>query len=319
MAKVKRLRNGEGAGSGRSGPAVWGRMEVHFRTQAGVTQAELARALNVERSLVSKFESGDRVPDLKHAEDADAFLDAGGALVELWKETDWYPQVEHPDWFKRRADMDLEATAVYEYATLRLPGLLQTPEYALALFGQVEVDAIAEERVRARMSRQLRFQGDDGPTLVALLDESCVRNVVGGSAVMRDQCAHLLNEGRRLHVRIHVVPAASPYLVPPKTAMTLVSLPDGHRWVYSESLEGGHFNDDPAALAKHSQTYDVLRADCLSVSESAALIRDAMEGYDRDDKAERRRSHVDQEQLQRQRRRQLHRNRVRVPRPRPRS
>ncbi|MFJ5091795.1 Scr1 family TA system antitoxin-like transcriptional regulator [Streptomyces sp. NPDC088674] len=319
MAKVKRLRNGEGAGSGRSGPAVWGRMEVHFRTQSGVTQAELARALNVERSLVSKFESGDRVPDLKHAEDADAFLDAGGALVELWKETDWYPEVEHPDWFKRRAEMDSVATAVYEYARLTLPGLLQMPEYALALFGQIEIDAIAEERMRARMSRQLRFQQQDGPTLVAVLDESCLRNTVGSAAVMRDQLAYLLTEGARPHVHISVAPATATHLVPPSTSMTLLTLPDGERWVYSESLELGHFNGDPKAVAKHCQTYDVLRADCLSVSESAALIRDAMERYDRDAKAEPRPPRVGQEQLQREQRRQLRGNRVRVPRPRPRS
>ncbi|MFD4755071.1 helix-turn-helix domain-containing protein [Streptomyces sp. NPDC058426] len=319
MAKVKRLRNGEGAGSGRSGPAVWGRMEVHFRTQSGVTQAELARALNVERSLVSKFESGDRVPDLKHAEDADAFLNAGGALVELWKETDWYPVVEHPDWFERRAQMDAEAIAVYEYARVTLPGLVQTPEYAASLFGQVEIDAIAEERVRARMSRQHRFQGEGGPSLVVVLDESCLRNVVGGPVVMRDQCAHLLAEGRRPQVRIQVAAAASTHLAPPKTPMSLLTMPDGHRWVYSESLEGGHFMDAPKALARHTQTYDVLRADCLSGSESAALIRDAMERYDRDAQAEPRPAHLGQEQLQRERRRQLRGNRVRVPRPRPRS
>ncbi|WP_432090012.1 helix-turn-helix domain-containing protein [Streptomyces sp. NRRL F-5630] len=319
MAKVKRLRNGEGAGSGRSGPAVWGRLEVHFRTQAGVTQAELARALNVERSLVSKFESGDRVPDLKHAEDADAFLDAGGALVELWKETDWYPQVEHPDWFERRARMDAEATAVYVYQTQTFPGLLQTYEYALALFGQVEVDEVAEERVRARLSRQVRFQKSDGPTLVVILDESCFQNVMGSPAIMHAQCEHLLNEASRMHVHLHVVPASSPHLVPPKTSMTLLTLPDGERWVYSESLDCGHFVGDPKAVARHQQTYDVLRADCLSVSDSAALIRDAMERYDRDAQAEPQPAHVGQEQLQRERRRRLHRNRIRVPRPRPRS
>ncbi|NEA44018.1 helix-turn-helix transcriptional regulator [Streptomyces sp. SID11385] len=319
MAKVKRLRNGEGAGTGRSGPAVWGRMAAHFRTQAGVTQADLARALSVERSLVSKFESGDRVPDLKHAEDADAFLGAGGVLVELWKETDWYPQVEHPDWFKRRAEMDSVATAVYTYARLTLPGLLQTPEYALALFGQIEIDAIAEERMRARMSRQLRFQQQDGPTLVAVLDESCLWNVVGSPAVMFNQMAYLLAEGARPHVHISVAPAAATHLVPPSTSMTLLTLPDGQRWAYSESLELGHFNGDPRAVARHAQTYDVLRADCLSVSESAALIRDAMERYDRDAQAEPRPARVGQEQLQREQRRRLRGNRVRVPRPRPRS
>ncbi|NJA55037.1 helix-turn-helix domain-containing protein [Streptomyces sp. NEAU-H3] len=295
-------------------------MEVHFRTQAGVTQAELARALNVERSLVSKFESGDRVPDLKHAEDADAFLDAGGALVELWKETDWYPDVQHPDWFERRAEMDAEAMTIMEYSADSIPGLLQVSDYAQALFARAGLnDEEQDERVRARLSRQMSFLESEGPVLIVVIAESCLRTVVGSYEVMASQCGHLLEVGGRPNVWIQVIPEDSPATVRPKMSMSIISLPDGKTWVYSESLDMGHFSEDPKSIARHSRRYHAARAGALSASDSATLIREMMERYGGNDSPRRQPGAVVQEQLQRGRRRQLHRNRVRVPRPRPRS
>jgi len=197
--------------------------------------------------------------------------------------------------------------------------LLQTPGYAHALFSRIVSGDEVDERVRARLSRQPRFLADDGPLYVAVLDESCLRNTVGSPEVMRDQCAHLLSVGRRPNIRIQVAPAGYPELLRPNVSMSLIELPDGHRWVYSESLDRGHFNDDPGGFARHSQTYDVLRADILSARESAALISDVMEGYEHYEQARTRRGDLDQEQLQRRKRRQLRRNRPRIPRRRPRS
>lgn len=129
-------------------------------------------------------------------------------MLRLWKKVDWYPEVQHPDWFARRAQMDKEAVALRAYQDRVIPGLLQTPDYAHALFSQVESGDEVEEHVRARLSRQRRFLSDDGPLYVAVLDESCLRNVVGSPAVMRDQCAHLLDVGRRPNIRIQVAPAS---------------------------------------------------------------------------------------------------------------
>ncbi|WP_343242913.1 DUF5753 domain-containing protein [Streptomyces sp. SID12501] len=166
------------------------------------------------------------------------------------------------------------------------------------------------------MSRQPRFFADDGPLYVVVLDESCLRNAVGSPEAMRDQCAHLLGVGQRPNIRIQVVPTGLFGLVPPKSSMSLIDLPD-ERWVYSESLGQGHFTNDPADCTRHSQTYDVLRADIPSARESAALISDVMEGYEQHGQAPTLRGDLDQEQLQRQQRRRLHRSGPRIPRRRP--
>ncbi|MGW0813249.1 helix-turn-helix domain-containing protein [Streptomyces viridiviolaceus] len=310
-------RNAEGA-SGVSTAAVFGEVLKHFREAAGLTQEGLAARIPCDRSHVARVEAGTRVPQDTFAKTCDELLGTGGVLARLWGRIDWYPQVEHPDWFRRRAEMDEVAVALREYQERVVPGLLQTETYARALFSRLVSGEELEERVRARLSRQQRLWADNGPFYAVVLDESCLRNIVGSPTVMQDQCAHLLSVGRRSNVRIQVAPADRLGLMRPSGSMSLIRLPDGHEWVYSESLDRGHFNDDPAVCARHSQTYDLLRADALSAPESAALISDVMERYEHHGQARTQRGDLDQEQPQRRQRRQLHRNRPRFPRRRPR-
>ncbi|WP_055540990.1 helix-turn-helix domain-containing protein [Streptomyces neyagawaensis] len=328
-------RNADGAG-GAGSAALFGEVLRHYREAALLTQEALAREIPCDRSQVAKIEAGTRVPSDQFAKRCDEVLDTGGVLTRMWGKIDWYPAVQHPDWFERRVEMEAVAVGLRQYQEQVVPGLLQTADYARALFSQVSTGDEADERVRARMSRQPRFLSDGGPFFVAVLDESCLRNAVGSPEVMREQCAHLLAVGRRPNIRIQVVPANLFGLVRPKVSMSLIDLPD-ERWVYSESQHSGHFNNDPAVYTRDSQTYDVLRADIPSARESAALIGDVMEGYERHGQVRPERGDLDQEQLQRQRRRrlpgsgdvdqeqpqrrqrrQLRRNRPRYPRRRPR-
>lgn len=304
----RRRRNAE-SGPAATNAAVFGEVLRHFREAAGFTQEGLSKKIPCDRSHVARIEAGTRVPQDTFAKQCDELLGTGGVLLRLWGRIDWYPEVQHPDWFERRAEMDAKALAVHEYQIHAMPGLLQTPDYAHALFARrIASVGEVEDRVQARMSRRRRFLAANGPLYMAVLDESCLRNVVGSPAVMRDQCAHLLTVGQLPNIRVQIAPADRPDIDRPDTSLSLIALPDGHGWVYSESLDRGHFNDDPAVYARHSQTYDVLRADALSARESAALITEAMEGYGDDEPARTQRGDLDEEQLQRRKRRQLHRS-----------
>ncbi|MFF4279037.1 Scr1 family TA system antitoxin-like transcriptional regulator [Streptomyces kronopolitis] len=287
---------------------MFGEVLKHFREASGLTQEALALKIPCDRSQVARVEAGTRVPGETFAKQCDEILRTGGVLERLWGRIDWYPEVQHPDWFERRAKMDAEAVALRAYQEQVIPGLLQTPDYASVLFSRRSADSSeVESRVRARLSRQPRFLAEDGPLYIAVLDESCLRNAVGSPDIMRDQCAHLLNVGQLPNIRIQVAPADRFGLIRPLSSVTLIELVD-ERWVYSESLDRGHFNNDPAVYARHSQTYDVLRADIPSAHESAALISDVMEGYEQHEQARTQRGDLDQEQLQRRQRRRLHRS-----------
>ncbi|MEV5315231.1 helix-turn-helix transcriptional regulator [Streptomyces sp. NPDC052610] len=300
---------------------MFGEVLRHFREMALLTQERLAKEVYCDRSHVARVEAGARVPQDTFAKKCDEVLGTGGVLARLWAKVDWYPQVEHPDWFRRRAEMDAVAVTLQEYQERVIPGLLQTSDYARSLSSRYVSGVELEERVRARLSRQQRFLADGGPLYVVVIDESCLRNVVGGPAVMREQCAHLLGVAQRPNIRIQVAPAGPLELVRPSGSMSLITLPDGDRWLYSESLNRGHFTSDPAVYETYNQLYAVLRADAPSAPQSAALIHKAMERYEHDGQQPARRSDLDQEQLQRRQRRQLHRSKPRLPlrRPHPRQ
>lgn len=312
-------RNAEGAGGGGSA-VLFGEVLRHYREAALLTQEALSRQIPCDRSQVAKIEAGTRVPSEQFAKRCDEVSDAGGVLTRMWRKIDWYPAVQHPDWFERRVEMEAVAVGLRQYQERVVPGLLQTPDYARALLSKTFTDDELEERVRARLSRQPRFLSDDGPLFIVVLDESCLRYGVGGPEVMRDQCAHLLSAGQRPNIRIQVAPADGFDLRRPRQSMSLIELPD-ERWLYSESLERSHYDNDPTTYARYSRTYDVLRADIPSARESAALISDAMKGYEHHAQARAERGNLDQEQLQRRQRGRLHRNRPRYPqrRPRPRQ
>ncbi|MBD9727578.1 helix-turn-helix transcriptional regulator [Streptomyces caniscabiei] len=309
-------RNADGAVGGGSS-VLFGEVLRHYREVALLTQEALAKEIPCDRSQVAKIEAGTRVPSDQFAKRCDEVLGTGGVLARMWAKVDWYPAVQHPDWFERRVEMEAVAVGLREYQERLIPGLLQTADYARALFSRATASDEVEERVRARMSRQPRFLSDDGPLYVVVLDESCLRTAVGSPEIMRDQCAHLLSVGRHPNIRIQVAPTALFGIFRPRQSMSLIELPD-ERWIYSESLDHSHFNNEPTAYARYSRTYDVLRADIPSARESAALISDVMEGYEQHGQVRAELDDLDQEQLQRRQWRQLHRSSPPYPRRRPR-
>ncbi|QDY77106.1 helix-turn-helix domain-containing protein [Streptomyces qinzhouensis] len=303
-------RRNDNSGAAATSAALFGELLRHHRERANLSQEQLAAQIPCDRSLVTRVEAGTRVPQLPFVSRCDELLNADGMLVSLWSRVNWYPQVDHPDWFRRRAEMDALAEAVHVYQSQFMPGLLQSDDYAHALLSPTLGAKLAQDWTTARLSRQQRFFVPDGPLLFVVLDESALRNVVGSPSIMRDQCAFLLAAGKRPNIRIQVAPAESP-LDLPAASFSMITLPEGERWIYSESLDRGHFSNDPAVHTRHARTYDVLRADALSALESAALITSFMEGYSGDGQ----RLHLGnlgQEQLQRPQRRRLRRGGPRI-------
>ena len=313
-------RNGS-SGQAETTSAVFGRVLARCREAAGLTQNQLAELVHVDRTVITRIEAGKHVPRQDFAVRCDKALNTGTLLSGLWEDIEWYPtNLDHPDWFRRRARMDAVAVAVREYQIGVIPGLLQTEEYAEALFSQVAEGDSVTDQVLARLSRQRRFleplEPESAPLLVVVLDESCIRRTVGDAAVMRGQFDQLLAVGTMPNVRIQVAPFSSAHLVPPNTSMSLITLPekhpDGREWVYSESLDRGHLSDDPSIIRRHQRSYDLLRADALSARDSAALISEAREGHNDHDQPRSERGPLVQELLQRQQRRQLHRDSPRL-------
>jgi len=312
-------RNGS-TGEADTPGALWGRQLKRARMAQGFTQAKLAVGLGFSRTTLGMYETGKDVPTREVAEKCDDQLQTGTQLADMWDDTNWYPLTTlHPDWFQRRADMDAKLTRLCEFAVGPVLGLLQTEEYAHALFGRryPEMPNDVEANVIGRLDRQRRYFAPAGPLLIVVMDEGCLRRVIGGPGVMARQLDRLLEVGALPNVRLHVLPFGLD-IEQPDTSMSLITMPNGREWLYSESLTRGYLTDDPKTVARYARSYDLLRADVLSARESVALIREAREGHQHEHPQPERRP-LAQKQLQRSQWGQLHRNSPRIhPRSRPR-
>jgi transcriptional regulator with XRE-family HTH domain len=305
-------RGGQGA---ETAGKAFGELVRIKREDIGMTQDDLADQLHVERSYVTKIENGERVPGEELVAQMDRVLFGRGELIKLHRRINWEARLQYfPDWFKKRAVLDENLIELYEYQTQLIPGLLQTEDYARALFERVVGTSTEEidESTLARISRQTRFLEPEGPLYVALLDESCIHHRVGTAGGMRAQLDHLLRVGELPNVCIQILPFSRANVETPNADLSLITLPSGRRWSYSETLTSAEFSNNVMVIAGHQRLYDLLRADALSASESAALIREAREGHGHHEQQRSDFCPLAQEQLQRQQRRKLHRSSPRI-------
>ncbi|WP_324605935.1 Scr1 family TA system antitoxin-like transcriptional regulator [Streptomyces sp. CNS654] len=109
-----------------------GKLLARFRTEAGMTQVELALAAGVQEDTIASIEQGRRslVPDL--AETIDDLLDTKGALSTAVDNMPEYDLI--PLWAEHYLNMEHEALALSWYDNQVIPGLLQTKAYAEAVF-----------------------------------------------------------------------------------------------------------------------------------------------------------------------------------------
>jgi len=305
-------RGGQGA---ETAGKAFGELVRIKREDLGMTQDDLADRLHVERSYVTKIENGERVPGEELVAEIDRVVGGRGELIKLYRRINWEVRLQFfPKWFQERAKMDAELIELHAYHTQLIPGLLQTEAYARVLFARVLRTSTEEidEGVSGRIGRQARFFEPDGPLYVVLLDESCIRHQVGTVEVMQAQLEHLLRVGQLPNVCIQIVPFGRSNVEPPKADLSLITLPSGRRWSYSETMSSAEFSSNVMVISGYQHNYDALRADALSASESAALIREAREGHGHHEQQRSDFCPLAQEQLQRGGRRRLHRSGPRI-------
>jgi hypothetical protein len=204
-----------------------------------------------------------------------------GVLLRTYRYIERVGDEHAPDWFRRYLVLEAEAEEIWDWQPYRLPGLLQSEDYARALIengGMAQDAETVEEWVQARLARQVRLSLPGGCNLVEVIDESAIRRVVGSPSIQAGALAHLLRVGTRSNVSIQVLPMG---VDTSRTAiaslMTILRLPNGQEWLYSESLSRGHFVNDPSQVRRRRQRYHQIRAHALSVPDSRQLIRRTME------------------------------------------
>jgi hypothetical protein len=181
------------------------------------------------------------------------------------------------------AHISYEADATVEriYTLPFLPALLQTEEYATAIFhdmeGRSEDEIVQLLGLRARRKQALSSREGMQPLqLVAVTHESALRQVVGSPAVMRDQLDALIEGSQAPNVSLHVLPFGAK----PVFTMTCMYAYFEYQGVGMEpdvvhiETHAGYWSvEDPDKVAKYREAHDALVEASLSEDDSRALIR----------------------------------------------
>ncbi|WNV91485.1 helix-turn-helix transcriptional regulator [Umezawaea sp. Da 62-37] len=187
------------------------------RDQAGLTQRDVADALEWSPSKIIRIEAGAvsiSVTDLKALLDHYKVSDKDKverllAMSRASKQRSWwdkYKQHLNPD-FSQFLGLEASASEVRQFQIQVIPGLLQTAKYAQAVFASYETDPrISQSRIEVRMERQKLLTQKNGPQFHFVLDESTLHRRIGDSAVMREQLLHLKEVSKLPHVDIRVLP-----------------------------------------------------------------------------------------------------------------
>ncbi|BBC35747.1 Toxin-antitoxin system, antitoxin component, Xrefamily [Streptomyces graminofaciens] len=188
-----------------------GKLLKLLRERAGLTQKELGEAVGYGPDAISAMERGVRVTRPEVLEKADELLGAEGLLVAMVpeiKEGMKKARTRHPEWYRSYAGLEAEAVELHFYANQGVPGLLQTEEYARAVFSQRRPflsEETIEKRVADRLSRQQVFDRWPPPAVSYVLEEVILNRPIG-PALFAAQLRHLLRIGGMRNVEIQVMP-----------------------------------------------------------------------------------------------------------------
>ncbi|MEU9637321.1 helix-turn-helix transcriptional regulator [Streptomyces tendae] len=279
---------------GSAGPA--GRMQIArglkaLRTGAELTQSEVAKRAGVSVGTVNRYETWQdraklRIPTVKAiADSCGATAEELTTLIDLvrnqengwWMEHPAVPEVMDPL-------MSFEDVAEYEhvFANALVPGLLQTPRYALALHEaqgvRTEAQVIAS-RVDARIRRQAILERSPALHLWVVLDDAVLRRHVGGANVMSEQIDHLIAMADRPNVDIQILRFSAGAHAAGSGGHFLLLGRDDERdplssmnVVYLELHRRGLYLDEPTDVHNYKIMFDYLRSQAADTSTSLDLL-----------------------------------------------
>ncbi|MBI0376692.1 helix-turn-helix domain-containing protein [Streptomyces albiflaviniger] len=249
-----------------------GRQIKLWREAAGLKQAELGAAIGYGEEQVSAVERARRIPSPEFLENADRVLEAGGKIAAMKKDV---AEARYPKKVRDLAKLEDQAVELGGYGNHNLHGLLQTPEYARALYDMrrpsYSEDEV-EQHVAARIARQEIFGRRPATTLTFVQEEVTLRRPLGGKMVLRHQLEHLLELGQLRHVEIQVMPTNREDHAGMGGESGLLKLKDGTTVGYSEAPLTSRVISNPKEVQILELRYGIIRAQALTPRESLAFI-----------------------------------------------
>jgi transcriptional regulator with XRE-family HTH domain len=254
-----------------------------LRERKGLTQKELGQLVGYGPDQIGAMERGVRVTRPEFLEKADELLGAGGLLREAIPEVERAmkkARTRHPEWYRSYAVLEAEAVSLYDYSTMGVLGLLQTEEYARAVFTQRHPpldEATIEKRVADRLSRQQLFEKWPPPECSFVMEQAVLERPIGGPEVHAKQLQQLLRIGGMRNVQLQVMPTGRREHPCLDNSFTLLTPKGKEQVAYMESQGYPRLIADREEVRILAARYGIIRAQALNPYESLELIEKMLE------------------------------------------
>lgn len=189
-----------------------------LREATGMKAREAAALLGADSVQISQIETGvagvsaERVRRLAahYACTDEAFIEAL-VMMATDRTRGWWEEYRGvlPPSFLDLAETEHHATYLQEVVITRVPGLLQTPDYARAVYSFMAPwlsGGELESRVEHRMRRKAVIEGDNPAPYRTVVHELALRVRVADRAVTRAQLTHIIDAIECGHTTVHVIP-----------------------------------------------------------------------------------------------------------------
>lgn len=257
-------------------------LAVLLRT-AGMSGRELARATGWQPSKVSRILTGKQAVTDDDITTWCRFTGAAGNEAERLRaelrsiradEARWARQAAagHRAIQEDMASLEQRARTIRQFDMVLVPGLLQTADYAAALFQSLAdvrgTPGDTDQAVRARMLRQSVLY-DSTKKITLLTSEFALRHAIGDRAVMAAQLDRLIALDGLRSIDFGVVPLDAVLPVPPLHGFCIID--DDH--VIVETLHNEASTHDPADITLYNHIADALWSTAVTGEEARHIIQ----------------------------------------------
>jgi transcriptional regulator with XRE-family HTH domain len=247
-----------------------------LRLKAGLSIEDAAGRLLCSPSKISRLETGARSASQRDVRDLCDLYEVGkterAELMELARpvrEPAYWKGVEARPNYATYMELEAAATAAHCWDSVRIPALLQIPEYSRAVISAIEPQYSAKAVDRLVETRRYRKRLlEDSPPLQLrwVIDEAAFHRRVGGPEAMSAQIAHVIEVSKRPNVIVQLLPFSDGAHPGMDGAFTVLDFAREavESVVYLEGRAGGRILTEPAKTAKYIETFDLLRSDAAS-------------------------------------------------------
>ncbi|MBB5956491.1 transcriptional regulator with XRE-family HTH domain [Saccharothrix tamanrassetensis] len=274
----------------RPGPSVRSRRLAitlrKLRRATGMTGADVAKAVDMSGSKLSRVESADSGIYL---DDVEKLLDFYGVtkkqrvyLLDLARHAEQRgllrinnANLPGADW-QTWADFEEEANGLLFYEPMMIPGLLQTTEYANAIIKATGHHLTADEieaLVASRKARQGMLSRSDPLRLHAIIEQSAIERRFGGPGAHARQVRHLLDTAELPNVTVQVLPADAEVHSAMTGAFVILEYDEEASLVLLENKISSLFLDEPEQIEVFETTWSSLRELAYTPVETVEFLK----------------------------------------------